>query len=167
MEKANNYEISELIEKAIERYENKRKRKFRERIFRNTKLLMENYNDFKNHINYSIADINDLQSIVDLDLKENECDELFILSIKQSKVKTLIITSHIEKAMELLEEEQKREGTVEKYQALEMYYLEKKSYEKIAEELNTGINTPKRWIKQMLERLGILLFGIDGLKLEW
>lgn len=167
MEKVNNNEISELIEKAIEQYENKRKRKFRERIFRNTKLLMENYNDFKNHINYSIADINDLQSIVDLDLKENECDELFILSIKQSKVKTLIITSHIEKAMELLEEEQKRDGTVEKYQALEMYYLEKKSYEKIAEELNTGINTPKRWIKQMLERLGILLFGIDGLKLEW
>lgn len=167
MEITKDYEISELIEKAIERYENKKKRRFKERIFRNTKLLMENYNDFKKHINYSVSDINDLQNIIDLDLKENQCDELFILSIKQSKIKTLIITSHIEKSMELLEIEQKREGTIEKYKALEMYYLKKKSYEKIAEELDTGINTPKRWIKQMLERLGILLFGIDGLNSEW
>ena len=167
MEITNENEIDNLIEKAIEKYETKKKRKFQERIFRNTKLLMENYNDFKNHIDYSVSDINDLQAIVKLDLKENHCDELFILSIKQSKMKTLIMTTHIENAMEILEIEQKREGTIEHYRALEMYYIEKKTYEQISEELDTGINTPKRWIKQMLDRLGILLFGIDGLMLEW
>ncbi len=167
MECINELTVEEIIEKAIKKYDSKQKNKFKQKSFRNTKLLMENYNDFKKHINYSIADINDVQGIVDLDLKENQCDELFILSIKQSKAKTLIMTSHIEKALEMLEEEQVKEGTIERYRALEMYYINSKSYETIAEELNTGKNTPSRWIKQMLDRLGILLFGVDGIRIEW
>ncbi|WP_242852330.1 hypothetical protein [Clostridium butyricum] len=159
--------IEEIVEITIQKYEKKQKNKIKQKAFRNTKLLMKNYNDFKKHINYSVSDVNDLQKIVDMDLKENECDELFILSIKQSKTKTLIMTTHIENALDILEDEQKEEGTIEKYRALRMYYIERMSYEKIAEALNTGINTPKRWIKQMLDRLGILLFGVDGIKLDW
>lgn len=152
---------------AIEEYEKKQNKKIEKKAFRNTELLMKNYNDFIKHVNYSISDINDIQSVVKLDLKENQYDELFILSIKQSKAKTLIMVSHIEKSLELLESEQKKEGTLEKYRALEMYYVEGKSYEKISEELNCGINTPKRWINQMIKRLGVYLFGIEGIKLEW
>lgn len=166
MEFINESSIGEIIERTIKEYERKQKTKIQKRAFRNTKLLMENYNDFKKHIDYSVSDIKDIQGIVTMDLQKNNCDELFILSIKQSKAKTLIMISHIEKSLELLEMEQKREGTIERYQALEMYYLEKKSYEKIAEELNTGKNTPSRWVKHMLDRLGVLLFGIDGIKLE-
>ena len=166
MELMNELTVDEIIERTIKEYEKKQKRKVQKRSFRNTKLLMENYNDFKKHIDYSVADIKDIQGIVTMDLQKNNCDELFILSIKQSKAKTLIMTSHIEKSLELLEIEQKRVGTIERYQALEMYYIENKSYERIAEELNTGKNTPSRWVKQMLDRLGVLLFGIDGIKLE-
>ena len=157
----------QVVKIAIEEYEKRQNKKIEKKSFHNTELLMKNYNDFMKHVNFSISDINDVQRIVKLDLKENECDELFILSIKQSKAKTLIMTSHIEKSLELLEKEQKKEGTLEKYRALEMYYVDGKSYEKISEELNCGINTPKRWITQMIKRLGIYLFGIDGIKLEW
>ncbi|EDT74765.1 hypothetical protein [Clostridium butyricum] len=161
-----NINVDEIIERAIQKYDNKQKRKYREKAFRNTKLLMDNYRDFKNHIEYSISDVNELQGIVELDLKKNDCDELFILSIKQSKVKTLIMTSHIEAALLILEEEQERTGTHERYDALVKYYLENKSYEKIAEELNAGKNTPSRWVREMIDRLSVLLFGIDGLKME-
>lgn len=166
MELLDELTVGEIIERTIKEYERKQKSKTQRRAFRNTKLLMESYNDFKKHINYSVSDIEDIQGIVKMDLQKNDCDQLFILSIKQSKAKTLIMTSHIETSLELLEMEQKREGAIERYQALEMYYIEKKSYEKIAEELNTGKNTPSRWVKQMLDRLGVLLFGVDGIKLE-
>lgn len=152
---------------AIEEFDKKQKRKTEKKAFHNTKILMENYNDFIAHVNYSVSDINDVQGIVDLDLEKSHCDELFILSIKQSKTKTLIMISHIEKALELLEKEQRKEGSIEKYMALEMYYINKKSFEKIADELECGKNTPGRWVKEMLNKLGIYLFGIDGIKIEW
>ena len=164
MEALNEIAIENIIKKAIEEYDKKQKIKFEQKIFRNTKLLMKNYNDFKNHINYSISDIKDLKEVIDLE--EEGYDELFILSIKQSKAKTIIITAHIDRSLELLEEEQRQEGTSEKYEALELFFVKRKSYESIAEELNTAPITIKRWVKQMLERLGVLLFGIDGLKMQ-
>lgn len=163
MEVLNEDTIEEIIKKAIEEYDKKQKVKFTQKIFRNTKLLMKNYNDFKNHITYSICDIKDLKEVIDLE--EEGYDDLFILSIKQSKAKTLIMTAHIDKSLELLKEEQKKEGTPEKYEALELYYIKGRTYERIAEELGTSEISIKRWVKQMLERLGILLFGIDGLKM--
>lgn len=159
--------IDEIIKKAIEEYDKDKQKKFKDRIFRNTKLLMENYNDFKNHIEYSVSDIKDLQRIVDIDLEENKCDELFIWSIKQSKFKTMIITTHIEFALAVLREEEYKAGTPEKFKALNMYYIDKNTYEKISEELNLGKNTPRRWINEMTEKLGVLLFGVDALNSLW
>ncbi|MGG7200748.1 helix-turn-helix domain-containing protein [Clostridium butyricum] len=163
MESVREDEINEIIKRAIEEYDKKQKIKFTQKIFRNTKLLMSNYNDFKNHINYSISDIRDLKEVIELE--EEGYDDLFIMSIKQSKAKTLIMTAHIDKSLELLKISQDKEGTNEKYEALELYYIKNRSYVSIAKELHTSEITIKRWVKQMLEQLGILLFGIDGLKL--
>ncbi|MBN1055696.1 hypothetical protein DVW05_10115 [Clostridium botulinum] len=159
------FRLIEIARIAIEEYEVRRQKKQSEKAFHNTKLLMENYNDFVDHIKYSVSDINDIQSIVTLDLKENYCDELFISSIKQSKARTLVMVTQIEVAMKLLEEKEKRENTIDKYRALEMYYIKEKTYAKIAEELNTGINTPRIWIKEMINKLGNFLFGVDNIKL--
>lgn len=164
MESVREDEINEIIKRAIEEYDKKQKIKFTQKIFRNTKLLMSNYNDFKNHINYSISDIRDLKEVIELE--EEGYDDLFIMSIKQSKAKTLIMTSHIDKSLELLKMSQYKEGTPEKYEALELYYIDNETYISISEELQTSEITIKRWVKQMLEQLGILLFGIDGLKLQ-
>ncbi|KQB77873.1 hypothetical protein AK964_13220 [Clostridium butyricum] len=164
MEAIGEEQISEIIKRAIEEYDKKQKVKFTQKIFRNTKLLMSNYNDFKNHINYSIADIKDLKEVIELE--EEGYDDLFIMSIKQSKAKTLIMTSHIDRSLELLKESQIKDGMLDKYEALELYYIKNRTYANIAEELQTSEITIKRWVKQMLEQLGILLFGIDGLKLQ-
>ena len=44
-----------------------------------------------------------------------------------------------------------------------MYYIEKLTYEEIAEKLNAGKNTPARWVKEVLNKLNILLWGVDAL----
>lgn len=164
MEVCNEISLEEIIKKAIEEYDKKQRSKFTQKIFRNTKMLMANYNDFKNHINYSISDVRDLKEVIDLE--EEGYDDLFILSIKQSKAKTLIMTAHIDKSLELLKINQCKDGTPEKYEALELYYMNNMTYASIAEELQTSEITIKRWVKRMLEQLGVLLFGIDGLKLQ-
>jgi hypothetical protein len=42
--------IEEIVEITIQKYEKKQKNKIKQKAFRNTKLLMKNYNDFKKHI---------------------------------------------------------------------------------------------------------------------
>ena len=37
------------------------------------------------------------------------------------------------------------------------------SYGEIAEELNTGVNTPRRWINGVLDKLSVLLWGLEEL----
>ncbi|MBN1042502.1 hypothetical protein DVW07_10575, partial [Clostridium botulinum] len=92
-------------------------------------------------------------------------DELFILSILQSKLKTEMMMTHISIALKLLEEEQYKEGTSYKYRALEMHYIKDiKSYEYIAGELGCGKNSPKIWCDEMLSKLSEYLWGLDGIK---
>ncbi|UUR85974.1 hypothetical protein [Clostridium perfringens] len=38
--------------------------------------------------------------------------------------------------------------------------------EPIREELNCGQNTPLRWINSSIKELSVLLFGLDGVKIE-
>ena len=42
-----------------------------------------------------------------------------------------------------------------------MYFMEGVGYEQIAEELETGESTPRRWIKGILKELSVLLWGLD------
>nr|WP_235694980.1 sigma-70 region 4 domain-containing protein [Clostridioides difficile] len=67
--------------------------------------------------------------------------------------------------MKTLKLRQERLHSYEKYRALELYYCDEKTYEEIAEILNCGVVTSRRWINEMVKELGVYLFGIDGLKL--
>ena len=46
------------------------------------------------------------------------------------------------------------------------FYIEGVPYEQIVKHFNCGVNTPRRWMNEMIKELSILLFGIDGLKLD-
>jgi hypothetical protein len=88
-------------------------------------------------------------------------EELFILSIKKSK--TLIMIAHIDTALDILHKNEVKNGTVEKYMALRRYFIDEKSFECVAEELNCGVITARRWVNEMFEQLSIYLFGIESL----
>ena len=47
------------------------------------------------------------------------------------------------------------------YKAFEMYFMQGMDYAEIAEELDTGKNTPRRWVTGIINELSVLLWGID------
>ena len=74
--------------------------------------------------------------------------------------------AHIDKALETLREDQVKKGTIEKYEVLEKFYLKDVKYEELIMQYNCGVNTPRRWMNEMTDELSVLLFGVDGLKLN-
>lgn len=166
MEDINIKEVINIATKqAIKEYDKEKSKEQKKKVFHNTRLLLSHYNDLKNHVKNAIDDVNKLESGL-IDTEELDRDQLYILSIKKSKTKTLIMIAHIDCALETLGKKQYKVCTPEKFQALKMFYLDEFTYEEIQEKLCCGKNTPRRWINEMINELGILLFGIDGLKIE-
>lgn len=155
--------INKAVREAIKEYDKEKIQQQKRKVLHNTKLLLKHYNDLKSHISNAIDDVNQLEQNL-LDTGDLDIDDIYILSIKRSKTKTLIMLAHIDIAMENLKQKQYKLCSIEKYQALNKYYFEEKTYEKIAEELNCGVITVRRWVNEMTNELSILIFGIDGLK---
>lgn len=167
--KTNTVNIDETIKKAakeaIKEFDKEKKEENRKKVFHNTRLLLRHYNDLVSHVNNAIDDVNKLEQDLE-DMEELDRDELYILSIKKSKSKTLIMIAHIDMALELLKKKQYKLCSPEKYRALELFYLKEKTYEDVAGKLNCGVVTARRWINEMINELSIYLFGIEGLKLD-
>jgi hypothetical protein len=165
----NKLNLDETIERAtynaIKIYEKEKIQEQRKKVFHNTRLLLSHYNDLKAHVDNAIDDINKLEDDL-TELGDIERDEMYILSIKRSKSKTLIMIAHIDMAMELLRRKQVKLCYEYKYEALKMFYIDEMTYEEIQEHFGCSKNTPGRWINQMINDLSILLFGIDGVKLD-
>jgi DNA-directed RNA polymerase specialized sigma24 family protein len=51
-----------------------------------------------------------------------------------------------------------------KYDAFKMHYIDGASYEEIADIQNCGKNTPSRWSKELIRKMSVKLFGIDGVE---
>lgn len=45
-----------------------------------------------------------------------------------------------------------------------MHYIDGVSYEEIADIQNCGKNTPSRWSKELIRKMSVKLFGIDGVE---
>lgn len=74
---------------------------------------------------------------------------------------TLIMTAHIDKAVEEIERRREAAGRGVEYKAFEMYFMQGMDYAEIAEQLDTGKNTPRRWVTGIINELSVLLWGID------
>lgn len=165
---------SDIVKEALKEFKVEEIEKGRKRALHNTKLLLRNYNSLKAHVEKSICSLNDiekerLEELEEMELawyEEEKEDEVYLSSIRRSRVRTLLMISHVEKALKELKEKTLRDNMYEHYRALEMYYIEEKSYEKIQEELTCSKNTPLRWINSMVRELSVLLFGLDGIKLD-
>lgn len=171
MEKPNTVEeinIDEIIKRAtkeaIKEYSKEIRKEQKNKISHNTWLLMKNYNSLKEHMEKGIDSLK--FALVNGDYDELTEDEVYILSIKQSKAKTLIMIAHIDIAIETLKEKQYKASCHEKYRAFEKYFFDNETYEDIAEELNGSSMTIRRWINEMIKQLSVLIFGLDGLKLD-
>ena len=153
-----NIQAKELAKEVIYEIKNEQK----DRRLHNTKLLMKNYNKLKDHIEKVSSDGfkgyfgEELQDVL-------EDNDVFLNSILRTKARTAQMVSCIDISLELLADEYESNGTYYIYDAFYMRYIEELTNEEIANRLNTSKNTPARWEKEVLNKLNILLWGVDAL----
>lgn len=154
-------EMEELLLKAakiaiveLKKQEEKEKKKDK---YHNTYTLMKCYRDAVFHIENAISDGSQLE----LEGMTDEQQRTYLESVRRSRFKTLIMTAHIDKAVEEVERRRIAAGREVEYKAFELYFMQGKDYAEIAEELETGKNTPRRWVTAIINELSVLLWGID------
>lgn len=125
--------------------------------YHNTFTLMKCYRDAVFHVENAVSDGEQLE----LKGMTEEQQQMYLESIRRTRFKTLIMTAHIDKAVEEIERRRKAAGKEVEYRAFELYFMQGWDYEQIAEELDTGKNTPRRWITKIINELSVLLWGID------
>ena len=157
--------VKETVSMTIKEYEKNLNERNKRKILYNTKLLLKNYNELKNHSLNAVYKNIDEEVIDRINGEEANYsdDEIFIESIKVSKMKTLIIITHIDVALERVKQKHIIKGTYEKYKALELYYIKEKRKDDIAEELNCSTKSVSRWIKETEEDVAINVFGVNTL----
>lgn len=164
----NQIKVEELIKtaakEAVREYDKELQRAKRIKIFQNTKKLMENYNRICKSIEEGIADLADLDGHEELDDFTDE--DIFVNSILKSKLRSIVMIAHIDKCLKLLEDEQYRRNTHEKYLAFTYYYLDEMKQESIEEILGNTDRTIRRWVTELTNILSIYLFGADAIMLE-
>ncbi|RKM60998.1 hypothetical protein D6855_03630 [Butyrivibrio sp. CB08] len=81
--------------------------------------------------------------------------------LKANRLKTEIAVEHINAAMQQIEADKAKDGRQHEYEAFKLYFLEGRTYQYIAEALNTGEATPRRWVTAIVQELSVMLWGID------
>jgi hypothetical protein len=125
--------------------------------YHDTFSLMKCYRDAVFHKENAISEGTQLE------LKEmtEEQQAMYLRSIRRTRFKTMLMLDHIDKAIEEVERRRKAEGRELEYKAFEMYFMQGVDYQLIAEELDTGKNTPRRWVTAIINELSVLLWGIE------
>lgn len=141
---------------AVRLYDKEQKKQEHKRIIRNTFTLMENYRSLKGYPDAAISESDQIGS--------NE--KQYLESIRGSRIRTALMIQHIDHSIKELEKEAKRNGDLYKMKAFKAHYIQGKTYEDIQEEMECGKNSPARWCKDMVIKLSVKLFGIDGIK-KW
>lgn len=127
----------------------------------NTRLLMRNYNNLKEHIKSKDDKVEIIVNINDeSDLKS---DHIWLESVVRSKTRTAKMMKYVDDKIKYLEKKYKEKKEYEKFRAFELKFIEEKTNEDIREELNCSINMPKKWIDIIIKELSILLWGIDAI----
>jgi hypothetical protein len=169
--------LEEVVKKVLTEYDKqlyeKSKRK-RDRRLRNTKLLLRNYNNFSEHCRNAVYVNNKLEEEDPIEIlmeSSNEDEDLFINSIKRTHERTKIILDHIDSIMSYYRfkaDNSKDEKVIRRFKILKFVYFNEQyhTYEEIAEIFEIDARTVFRDVKMAVEEISVLMFGIDGLKIE-
>ncbi len=164
--------------KMIKEEERKGKKK---RAFQNTNLLLDHYLELKEFCENAIYEsaphaVDDenkqLYEIID----EVTGEEISVRSIKRSREVTLIMLNHVETALETLKQKcecSDKDEMMDKYTVIDMLHLNPNLQElewvdrlgTVCDELGKSETTIRRWRSEMVSKLGIYLFGVEGLNL--
>ena len=148
-------ELTELMQKqakaAITELKRQEKQERKKEKYHNTFTLMKCYRDAVFHIENAISDGQQLE----LKGMTDEQQRTYLESIRRTRFKTLIMTAHIDKAIEEIERRREAAGRGVEYKAFEMYFMQgmraalriSSTSEKITEEINDCIAACKADMK--------------------
>lgn len=178
--KSMNYEMAkEAALEALKEYRKEEREKQKRRGFHNMRALMENYLELVEYyekIKYRARDLEDYLDNMDIfgvD-PEGEDGEIRIEAIKRSKTRTLIMISQIQTAVEMIKRDMEAKNEIEKYLTLKMLYMDPgriqlkftQRIKEVAEDIKCHETTLRKWNNEMLNKLAVKIFGVDGLKLD-
>ena len=171
---ANTFDIAKAAAiEALKLQKEEERQYIKKNRYHNTELLLKNYLSLVDHFEQSKDKASDIFNLAELDLDLDE-DDIMIQSIIRSRMKTMVMISHIEHCLGMLKERMSGRGQPEKYIVIESLYTDKarRDIERgelvkvVAEELHSSEPSIRRWKNEMVRELSILLFGIDGLRLD-
>lgn len=157
-------ELEQLLTKAakagVEEYKRQEAKEKKKNKYHDTFSLMKCYRDAVFHKENAISEGAQLE-IEDMTEEERST---YLRSVRRTKFKTMLMLDHIDKNVEEIERRRKKDGKEIEYKAFELYFMQGLNYREIAEELETGKNTPRRWITDIISELSVLLWGIEDEK---
>lgn len=135
------------------------KRAEKKKTLYNTRRLMESYIDLKKYINNAITE----EEVAEAAYSVLKGENAKLKSVKEAKMVTAMMIINIDRALTELEAESRKEGTLYKFEAFRMHYIDGLTFEEIADRLNCGKNSPSNWSKAILKKMSVKLFGINGI----
>lgn len=162
-------------ERRLQEGQKERMRGRYKRRLHNTRLLLANYRNLKDHVSGAIfngrkAKESALEILDGLDEFEYE-DKYYIGAIKQSQQRTLIILAHIDEMMNLYHiscEQNSKPETLRRYRVLYAAYCDpdRPTAAEICAVNGIEERTYYSDIGKAIKPLSALIFGIDGLRLD-
>lgn len=163
--------------KYIKEQEYYKTKKRYDRRLRNTRLLLKHYRDLKIHDKLAEDSANNIYENNAIDVLDEvdsiDDEEQYVQAISRTKIRTSIIVGHINKSMEYYRAICQQDGNVKKrrYDIIKYLYIDPTktdlvpTYEEAARHFNLNVRTVGRDVRNAIEDLSILFFGIDGIKL--
>lgn len=175
-------DLQELMEKAavagakagIDRYEAElkdRQKKYRDKRYHNTKLLLRNYRMLQINAENSVFGRSQMEESA-ADILDNMMnmynDEVIVESIKTSATRTAIIVSHVKTMIRMYQiccEQSGNEIDKRRYDIIYGLYISdpKITRKELMNKWNISSDTTYTDEKIAIERLSALIFGVDGL----
>ncbi len=149
----------------------KNERHLNDTRIKNTRMLFENYRDFKVAAIKSIYNAKQAENAIDiLDLMwdPHNHSDMVVESIKASAVRTNIIVAHIDSMLKIYKElcySSKNDSERRRYDCLYLRYIAEKplTIEEIAAKKNVVPRCVYKDIDAAIERMAKLIFGVDYL----
>jgi hypothetical protein len=158
---------------AMKIFKEEERQRVRRTRYHNTELLLKNYLNLLDHYANAKEKGSDIFDLEELGL-DADTDDVIINAIKRSRIRTSVMIAQIETSLQTLEQRQVEKGQPEKYEVIYCLFLDKarrdiqksELVEIVGMELHCDRGTVYRWKKEMIAELSVLIFGIDGLRLD-
>lgn len=83
--------------------------------------------------------------------------------LRRSREDTALVVGEIDQALAAIRVAAAAGGYSYKVEAFERRYIGGQTYEQIADAVNSGRNSPRRWCDEIMRQMAVRLFGVNGI----